>query len=142
MAWALLGAVFVSGCEGRSCNLAGCVGPATVVSLVNEQGDPVRAQGETRVSGLKYEGSAGPFDCRYDSPDCKNGVLSVSAPYDSDGVLELRFRLPDGELTEWQSFDLDVTSRTDPDFNGPGCPCTSYEAAPLTVPVPPAAQSD
>lgn len=140
MVWAILGAVLVSGCEAHSCTAAGCGGESTSVSLVNERGEPMRVQGEARIRGPRYESSAAPFDCTQDSFDCEGGVLSAAAPSSTEDVLELRFRLPDGGFTEWQTFDLEVSAHTDPDFNGPDCPCTWHEAAPLSVVVPDAAQ--
>jgi hypothetical protein len=50
--------------------------------------------------------------------------------------MEVRFELPGGELGEWQPVALEVTSDTDPDYNGPGCACTTYSgsAEPIVVP--------
>lgn len=137
--WVMSGALLVTGCVTTKCTLAACGGSETLVSFVDGQGEPVRTQGEVRSHGSRYEHSPVTFDCRRDSPWCEGGVLGVSAPQGSDGVLEVRFRSAEGGFTEWQALDLEVSEHTDPDFNGPGCSCTSYEAAPLTVLVPPEA---
>lgn len=98
------------------------------------------ARGEQRGSGSGYTRSTEKFDCSAEgtvaSGGCRDGVLEVEAPAGPEGQVAIRFELPDGSFTDWQTVDLDVTSTTDPDFNGPDCPCTFYTAtaAPITVP--------
>jgi hypothetical protein len=49
---------------------------------------------------------------------------------------EVRFEVANGAWSEWQEVVLDLTERTDPDFNGPGCPCTWYTATARAIVVP------
>ena len=42
--------------------------------------------------------------------------------------IELRYQRADGSFTDWQAIDLPLEAETDPDFNGPDCPCTWYRA--------------
>jgi hypothetical protein len=51
-------------------------------------------------------------------------------------VVQIRFELLDGSMSAWQPLTLAWTSHTEPDFGGPGCPCTSYTvtATPVIVP--------
>jgi hypothetical protein len=110
--------------------------------LVDDAGDPVAARGEYRSNMPGSVPSA--FDCSPAGADaspelqCPNGVI-LSTIYDvrSNTSLELRFELNEGGLSDWQSVPLEVTERTDTDFNGPGCPCTWYDATaqPITVPI-------
>ena len=115
------------GCA-KTCTNALCSG-TTEVSLVDDAGEPAVAQGEARREG----GAARPFDCtqeetRPESFECgMDGVLRFNGHIEPDGpppVYEVRFALRDGGWSPWQQAELELTQMTDPDFNGPGCPCT------------------
>jgi hypothetical protein len=143
--WMLGAWMAIAGCEDtRTCTLVECTGGPLEIALVDEAGAPVAARGELR--GL---GSVEParFDC-LDDPrgsevevSCDDGLLPPFvynlAP---DTRVGLRFALADGSWTEWKRLDLDVSSHTDPDFNGPGCSCTWLEATTPPVVAPAAAR--
>jgi hypothetical protein len=121
-------------------------GEAIEIALVDEAGAPVAARGELRGLGSQEPAR---FDC-FDDPSaseaevsCNDGLLYPSFVYDltPDTRVDLRFVLADGSWTEWQRLDLDVTSHTDPDFNGPGCACTWYEATTSPIVTPAAART-
>ena len=128
------------GADGHSCTLKGCVGGPVRVQLVDDAGTPVAARGEYEAN---RDGEARSFDCTvtpesssYDA-DCTDGQVTVFPFYSNPGTtLRFRFELADGSFSEWQAASLDYESHTDPDFNGPGCPCTWYDATsgPVVVP--------
>ena len=128
-----------TGCS-HSCTEMGCSGELIQLALVDDAGDPVAAKGEYRASTGHTDGLLVAFDCTPDAPAsenrCVDGGFQVGPAWAEDFVLEVRFALPDGELTEWQAVPVEITARTDPDFNGPDCPCTSYDgsAEPIVVP--------
>jgi hypothetical protein len=141
-ALALGACAIASACDAALHECAGalCRGDLPEVALVDEAGNASAARGEHRSVDARDE-PATPFDCS--PPDagqpslCSEGrlLLSVFEAYPGRRV-ELRFQLRDGSWSAWQALDLEITSHTDPDFNGPGCSCTWYtaKAAPIVVP--------
>jgi hypothetical protein len=138
--WSLL-----AGCgeDGGSCTARDCPSTLPRLALVDDTGQPVGARGELRNN---LSGAPQPFDCTLSNGPptatnrigCEDGVLATQdMNLDGDTRIELRFERAGGGLSEWQTVALDITSNTDADFNGPGCPCTRYEAtaAPVLVPV-------
>jgi hypothetical protein len=124
----------------HECASASCGGPLPEVALLDEAGNPSAARGEHRSVDARGE-PATPFDCS--PPDagqaslCSEGVVLLSVFGARPGTrVELRFQLRDGSWSAWRALDLEITSHTDADFNGPGCPCTGYTAtaAPIVVP--------
>ena len=143
LAGPLLATALVAGCSdaARTCNDMGCISEMPNTRLVDDTGQPVLARGEQRTSQSPTPVS---FDCTASlatplpagQVTCRNGLVSpVDYAYPGNTV-ELRFELADGSFSEWQQVELSYESQTDPDFNGPGCPCTSYTATatPLVVP--------
>lgn len=132
--------VGASACDDQPCERAACGGEVMRVALVDDEGELVAAKGEYRAGSLRTDSFVVSFDCdRNEASDtyaCVDAELSVGPPWSEDFFLEVRFELPDGTFTEWQSVPLEVTSETDPDFNGEGCPCTTYSgsAEPFVVP--------
>jgi hypothetical protein len=143
----LVGSGLLSACadDTRTCTAAECLGGASVqIQLVDQNEAPVAARGEYRVTG-----SGGgvpyvvPFDCTGATTDagpdydnCSNGVLELQGADHPSVSIEVRFELTQGGLTEWSTLTLVYSSQTDPDFNGPGCPCTRYDAENRTWLVP------
>jgi hypothetical protein len=128
-------------CEDEQCTeRAACVGEIMQVALVDDDGEVVAAEGEYRAGSARTDSLVVSFDCDRDEESdtyaCVDGELSVGPPWADDFFLDLRFELPDGTFTEWLPVPLEVTSETDPDFNGEGCPCTTYSgsAEPFVVP--------
>jgi hypothetical protein len=126
--------------EPHECASALCGSNLPEVALVDEAGNPSAARGEHRSVEARDE-RATPFDCS--PPDagqpsrCGEGRVLLSAWQARPGTgVEMRFELRDGSWSAWRSLDLAITSNTDPDYNGPGCPCTSYAASaePIVVP--------
>lgn len=143
LVWGSLGIACAVACgDDHLCEAAGCLGPPTQVSLLDDAGRRVAARGETRLRTADYEIFPQAFDCTTETDECANGVLFAQGPGGPDTELELRFELEDGSFSEWQKFPLETTAHTDPDFNGEDCPCTSYAAKPLRVVVPEAARLD
>lgn len=125
----------------HECASAWCSGNLPEVALVDDAGNPSAARGEHRSVEARGE-PARPFDCS--PPDagqaslCSEGRVLLSVFEARPGTrVELRFELQDGSWSDWQVLELDITSHTDPEFNGPGCPCTWYTATaePIAVPV-------
>ena len=120
----------------------GCGGGSFTVPLVTEGGEPASG-----VRGEYRRGRTNPTVTRFNCGDdratdeaaCAGSSISIPSFAGPGPVFELRFRGPDGSFTEWQAVDLRIESITDPDFNGPGCPCSWYEARPEPVVVPAAA---
>jgi hypothetical protein len=138
------GCSLLAGCgeDDPSCTARDCPSDMPTLLLVDDAGQPVAARGELRNNLTEV---AQPFDCSLSNGPptatnrlaCNDGVLAAqNTNLQGDTRIELRFGLAGGELSEWQTVALDITSDTDPDFNGPGCPCTRYEAtaAPVLVP--------
>lgn len=117
------------GDDTRSCTAQGC-DDTLVVSLVTDAGAPATTRGELRFD----QAEAAPFNCAPENEAealrCEGGRLQFSR---TEGVFEVRFALGDDAFTDWQVVDLDIQPVTDPDFNGPGCPCTWYEGRPVVV---------
>jgi hypothetical protein len=144
--WCLLAlgaCAIASACDDlpHECASADCAGALPVVALVDEAGNPVAARGEQRSADYPAA-PATTFDCEPADAGqptlCADGQLLLSVFGERRGTrVELRFQLQDGSWSDWQVLDLDITSHTDPEFNGPGCPCTWYTATaePLAVPV-------
>lgn len=140
---ALGACAIASACDDRphECASGACGGELPEVALVDEAGNSVTARGEQRSADYP-DTAALVFDCS--PPDagqtslCSEGrvVLSVFQAHPGTRV-ELRFQLQDGSWSDWRVLPLDITAHTDPEFNGPGCPCTWYTAmpAPIVVPV-------
>jgi hypothetical protein len=118
-----------------------CGASQTLVRLVDETGTRIATVGEQRTSRGSGTGVPEPFDCRPGADagtgPCTDGSLVLFdfnlAP---STVYEVRFARADGSFTSWQRILLEIEEHTDPEFNGPGCPCTWYEAAPASVIVP------
>jgi hypothetical protein len=135
--------VIASACDvgPHECASASCRGNVPEVALVDEAGNPSAARGEQRSADYP-ESSATAFACEPGDAGqptlCPDGQLLLSVFGERPGTrVELRFQLRDGSWSDWRVLDLDITSHTDPEFNGPGCPCTWYTATaePLVVPV-------
>jgi hypothetical protein len=141
--WSLPCLLVACGNDDRSCTAAACGGGSFAVSLVTESGRPASVRGEFR------RGRTNPIVTRFNCGDgreadetaCPGGIIGMPSFAGPGPVFEVRFQRPDGAFTEWQIVDLRIESVTDPDFNGPGCPCTWYEAQPEPVVVPAAAIS-
>jgi hypothetical protein len=140
IAW--LGCSLLAGCgdDTQSCNDAYCTSVAPSIRLVDDAGQRAPARGEQRTRRKPAPLS---FDCTSTAGipaqgdlACENGLLSPGDETYPGNPVELRFELADGSFTEWREVELAYTSHTDPDYNGPGCPCTSYTAtaAPVVVP--------
>lgn len=116
----------------------GCIGSAEV-ALIDAAGDRAEPSGELRDVGGS---TAQTFDCAVtsrvatDNAECANGVLFLGYLSTGDERFEVRFKLDDGSWSLWQEVPLDVSTYTDPDFNGPGCACTWYDGttSPIVVP--------
>jgi hypothetical protein len=121
----------------RSCADVACGGSYPPVALVDENGLPVVARGEVQNRDLPEQPF--PFDCTVSSPSsgCQgNAVVTGTWGVSPGYVAQIRFEQSDGSFTAWQPVRFHVTSRTDPDFNGPGCLCTRYTATAEDVIVP------
>jgi hypothetical protein len=134
---ALLGACEQEG--SRECTLAECSGFGLEVPLVDDAGRPVAAKGEYRTSA--EGGNSQSFDCTSGArprpyPDCEENRLQVGSVLRPGTTLEVSFQDASGAWSEWLPVALTLHAHTDPDFNGPGCPCTWYsaDAEPLIVP--------
>jgi hypothetical protein len=125
------------GSDDRSCTAVACVG-LVEVPLVTESGQPASARGELR--SRQTDPDVQRFNCNDDrAPDeqpCPGGIILIQATSGTPPALELRFQRPDNSFTDWQLVDLAIEPITNPDFNGPGCPCTSYEGHPNPITVP------
>jgi len=139
--WLLVLAVaggLLPGCT-HACTAMGCVGTAPALPLVDDQGQPIYTRGEIRTSQLGLD-TAQPFDCLPSDarPDvCPNGtVLPPFFELRPEDTVDIRFELSDGTWSAWQPVDVRLTKHTDPDFNGPDCPCTWYTSTvdPIVVP--------
>lgn len=110
------------------------------VALVDDDGEVVAAKGEYRAGTGHTDSFVVQFDCERDEANyvhaCVDGELLAGPPFAEDFFLEVRFELPDATFTEWLPVPLEITSETDSDFNGEGCPCTTYSgsAEPFVVP--------
>jgi hypothetical protein len=111
------------------------------LAFVDESGVPVTASGERRTTSYPEPRA---FTCAgqeaLDGGSCGGGLVRF-APVGGNGitrqdVLELRFLLSNGSFSEWQPVPFDAEGHTDPDFNGPGCPCSWDDITfdPLLVP--------
>jgi hypothetical protein len=132
--------------DEHACTDADCLGLAPGIPLVDESGMPVIARGEVQnLSG----GGQSPFDCTVPVPIVVPGprpipasgcvgnvVVAGGEARSSKAASQIRFEQSDGSFTPWQPVAVDVTRHTDPDFNGPGCPCTWYSASAGDVIVP------
>ncbi|MEO8183125.1 MAG: hypothetical protein ABI895_30205 [Deltaproteobacteria bacterium] len=128
------------GCDGpRDCNTGACSGPAVTLALVDESGQGVAAKGEYRSNDGRSLPQ--PFDCTLARTSlfaaCAENVVRLYTFNLQPGMShEVHFEGDNGEWSEWLPVPLQLTRRTDPDFNGPGCSCTWYtgQAEPLVVP--------
>ena len=126
------------GCEARDCTEMGCVGYGVQLALVDESGKQVAAKGEYRSNAAGA--TARDFDCtetRLPLSHCQDGLLELGELLAPDLAFDVRFRDDQGDWTAWSPVAVTLSEQTDPDFNGPGCPCTWYAgtAEPLLVPV-------
>jgi len=136
----LAGLLPACGADTHSCTAKGCVGGPVDIQLVDDAGAPVSARGEYKTNRnsetRSFDCSVTPESSNLDA-DCTDGQVTVF-PFIADPgtTLQFRFALADGSLTDWQGIRLDYESETDPDFNGPGCSCTWYNATsePAVVP--------
>ncbi|HTV20013.1 MAG TPA: hypothetical protein VMG12_15115 [Polyangiaceae bacterium] len=137
----------VAGCGDdlpHECTSASCLGGAPpAVELVDDAGNPAAPRGELRSTGPWNALEVAAFDCSRPPsvggppPRCDaGGVLTLSNEVRPDWRLELRFALLDGAWSEWRRVLLDISSHTEPEFNGPGCPCTWYSATAEAIVVP------
>ena len=131
--------------DTRTCTLAECNGGASVqLQLVDENDAPIAARGEYRITRSPDSfPTIVPFDCSAAAGDagptyhnCSNGVVTLDGADHPSIDIDVRFELTQGSLTEWSTLQLNYQSQTDPDFNGPGCPCTRYDADDRTFLVP------
>jgi hypothetical protein len=134
--WVLWSLCVACGDSGP-CTLSLC-GESAEVQLIDQGGSPVAARGQVRDIGADI---SGPFDCSVrlrSGPGiiCQGNVFVFGTILRPDSAVEVRFELHDGSVSEWQSVSLQLSEHTDPDHNGPGCPCTWYSAmvAPVVVP--------
>lgn len=131
-----------SGCRFHSCTDKGLVGSPLSVALVDDDGAPVVARGETRY--LHHQATS--FDCTVRpeenarDADCQGGVLQLAPVYNPSDTLDLRFQLDDGSFTDWLPVHLSIEPVTVRDFNGPDCDVTVYDAAAEPVVVPASAR--
>jgi len=152
--------LLLSACDALSegpltCTLADCGGGTALIRLVDEGDRPVAARGEYRIlgtggsmqlpiafncTGENGEGETDAADAGRYYDTCSGSFLAVWGAADPRRRVEVRFELALGGLTEWLPVSLNYVSHTDPDFNGPGCPCTWYEAQPRDLVVPDAAR--
>jgi hypothetical protein len=139
MMWKLL-ACCLLGCslacsDEHSCADVACLGTPASIVLVDEGGAPVAARGE--VQDLQGPSTL-PFDCTLSSPNssCHNNLVVLGGGTRSSYRLQIRFEQGDGSFTPWQRVDVEVTGHTDPDFDGPGCSCTWYDATAANATVP------
>jgi len=101
----------------------------------------VAARGEQRITRGSGAGEPQAFGCSpaedAGAAPCTDGVLIFSDfNLSPDVIYELRFARSDGSYTPWQRVALEPQKHTDADFNGSGCPCSWYEAEPVSVVVP------
>jgi hypothetical protein len=104
------------GCsDDHACTDMDC-GGTFVVALVDGAGLPAAGRGEIKEghSITAFEGNG--------------GFVSVSSVISPTGAAEIRFDLQGGSFTPWQPLLVAYERHTDPDFNGPGCSCTWYNA--------------
>jgi hypothetical protein len=130
----------LSGCAliSNECNLMGCTGSAEV-AFIDAHDNAVAPSGELRRVG---DASTQSFDCSVTSrfvtseADCADGVLFLGYVADGKERFEVRFALDAGGWSPWREVPLELEAYTDPNFNGPGCACTSYDgtAEPVVVP--------
>ena len=140
---ALVASAVALGCDPlHPCSDTLCGGAVPEVALVDEAGDPALVRGEYRLADSSGTG-AGSFDCARRAPGaapgwpCSEGTLSL--PVDDvrpELAVELRFVLADGSWSAWQAVELEITRQTDPEFNGPDCPCSWYSATATPAVVP------
>jgi hypothetical protein len=147
----ILGASLLVGCDSgfRACGEAGCGGNGfTLLEFVDDQNQPTGTRGEyrvTRTRGGEIQGPV-PFACSAGAPgardagpssdNCRGAQVELAGDLEPGAVVEARFDLAQGGQTEWLALQLDFTQHTDPEFNGPGCPCSWFEAQarPFVVP--------
>jgi hypothetical protein len=119
-----LGCMF--GCsDDHACTSMAC-GGEFVVALVDDAGLPLAAHGE-------FRNTRGTTTFKTEKFGWVDFALS---PNDA---AEIHFELADGSFTPWQSIEFEFERHTDPDFNGPGCSCSWYDASSKVV-VPAAAR--
>lgn len=125
--------------DSTPCELAAC-GKAAEVELTDHDGNPVAARGEARDVALQF---VVPFDCSgmpsdVPSLSCRTNLLVLAGfGFHPESVVDVRFTLRNGSVSEWQSLSLHLSKNTEADFNGPGCPCSWYGATvdPVVVPM-------
>ncbi len=134
--------LLLAACDSSECERADCSSDVVQIAFVDDAGDPVIAKGEYRALRGAVVALQLAFDCSTEpgasdaDGTCIDSELSVGPPWSADYAVEVRFALADGEFTDWQAVPLEVTTVTDPDYNGPGCECSRYEgsAEPVVVP--------
>ncbi|HTV21082.1 MAG TPA: hypothetical protein VMG12_20495 [Polyangiaceae bacterium] len=146
LALALSGSSIVAGCADEpviaDCTTEACVGEIAAPSFVDDAGQAVTTRGEFRAMYPNGLNSVSDFDCVPSGPPlpadgCRNGSSApLRISIDPQSVVEVRFARRDGGWTDWQAVELALTERTDPNFGGPGCECTWYEAPAPTLVVP------
>jgi hypothetical protein len=130
--------------SSKTCPLSGCGNSPIEVSFVGGSGAAVAASGSIRH--VQSPSNAWTFNCDGEQPQaqasaaCDGNVVRVN-PFDlkPGDALEVRFDLPDGSQSDWQTVLVEVSQETLPDFGGPGCPsCTYFKGTTAPVTVPPA----
>ena len=133
--------------ESHSCTLVQCIGVEPQLAFVDEGGVAVTASGERRTTSQPEPRT---FTCAgQEAPDggsCGGGLIRFADVGGSgitrQDVLEVRFLLSDGSYSAWQPVPFEVEGHTNPDFNGPGCPCSWDDITIEPVVVPAGARLD
>jgi hypothetical protein len=131
--------------QPRSCTAAGCGGASLPVAFVADAETLSSLKGEFRQSEMPERLLR--FHCGQAEDDlelpCADGRVDLGVTPVWPGVtVEVRFAIAGGGRSDWQKVVLNLSERTLEDFNGPGCPCTYYQANPDPVTVPGAASLD
>jgi hypothetical protein len=124
------------GDDVHTCTAKACGGLPPSIPLVDERGLPVVARGEIQNPDGTQPST---FDCTVSAPgsSCQtNLVFTGEDAYWRRELVQIRFEQTDGSFTPWEPVDIQITSHTDPDFNGPDCSCTWYTAMAPSVVVP------
>jgi hypothetical protein len=134
-----MGVSLACGDGAHGCTLVQCAGNGLQVPLVDASGQGVAAKGQYYTSA--GGGSTHSFDCTgAASPksyaDCEDDRLQVGGLVQPGIEVQIHFQDAGGAWSEWLPVPLTLNPHPDPDFNGPGCPCTWYSATaePLIVP--------
>jgi hypothetical protein len=147
----ILGASLLVACDDglQACGEVGCPeSSSTRIQLTDDQNRPIGARGEYRLtwSSSGDRQAPTPFDCPAgtlrsgdagpSTNNCRGTQVELWGKLEPGVLVEARFDLEQGGQTEWLELGFDYTRQTDPNFNGPGCSCSWYEAEarPFVVP--------